>query len=77
MFLLTDCIYCCCPAQVSDGEWEQLRDADFSAASSLQPLPLTERWIVSALHAVRTRLAHRCHAVDDGPKHSVMRRGFQ
>ena len=40
-------------AQVSDTEWEQLRDADFSAASSLPALPLTERWIVSALHAVR------------------------
>ncbi len=40
--------------QVSDAEWEQLRDADFSSAASLQSLPLTERWIVSALHAVRT-----------------------
>ena len=43
--------------QVSDAEWEQLRDADFSSAASLSPLPLTERWIVSSLHAVRARAA--------------------
>ena len=49
-----------CTCQVSDAEWEQLRDADFSAAASLAALPLTEHWIVSALHAVCKVFSSRC-----------------
>lgn len=38
--------------QVDDREWASLQTADFSARSSLETLPLAERWILSALHQV-------------------------
>lgn len=40
-----------------DAEFAALADADFSSADSLASLPLSERWIVSRLHACASALA--------------------
>lgn len=39
---------------VSDAEWQQLSGADFSSSSSWQGLSLSDRWVLSSLHQVRS-----------------------
>eukprot|EP00891_Asterochloris_glomerata_P009727 jgi/Astpho2/9727/Aster-03708 len=40
---------------VTEQEWDQLGQADFTSQKALESLPLAERWIVSMLHEVVTR----------------------
>lgn len=40
--------------QLNDHEWQDLAGADFSSPDALVQLPLAERWVVSALHQVRS-----------------------
>lgn len=40
-------------AEISDAEWTSLADADLSTSEALQGLPLTELWLLSALHQAR------------------------
>ena len=44
---------------VEEERWQSLETADFSQADSLQGLPLTERWILSATHQVSSSLSWR------------------
>ena len=39
--------------KADEREWEALRTVDFSTASSIESLPLAEKWIVSQLHKVK------------------------
>lgn len=43
---------------VTEQEWDQLGQADFTSQKALESLPLAERWIVSMLHEVRSGGSH-------------------
>ena len=54
---------CCVLEQadtLSDKEWEDLADANFSQPATLHGLPLAERWVLSALHQVMLCLRPWC-----------------
>lgn len=54
---------------VSDAEWQQLSGADFSSSSSSwQGLSLSDRWVLSSLHQVRSMAVVFCCLTKRGRK---------